>query len=326
MIEAPQHPDLAALEQRYAVFLDKLTTRGTELVTGAVQQLQQLMGSNTDDAPRVVDLVKMAANRQLASLNDKAYQVYTDKIVQLGGAYPSDSFFAFRDACYARFAALESTIRAWRDEIDEATRPDYEAELKQIQQDFEATKGLYRCRECGAELPVERMFFTDLYLTCPQCGAQNHLAPSAGARRLDFIARPLAERRHAVILAASHLPRQQAGILETAWRAQITRAEAGDQAAKAEAEQLCQQMTALNAQAEQAVRGYLGAVYTDMTELVPDHIGHYQKQYQQDLEVYLSGIVDDGARIDEMIQRTANAHRPKPPQPPARRASHDDGR
>jgi len=324
MIEATQHPDLAALEQRYAVFVDKLAARGAELVAQALSQIQELTAGPTDGTAGAADRVKMAVDRQLASLNDKAYQVYSDKIAQPNGIYPSDAYYAFRDACYGRFAALEASIRFWRDQIDEAARPDYEAELVRIRQEFEATKDSYRCRQCEAILPVDGIFFADVYPTCPQCGTQNHFAPSAGARRLDFIARPLAERRHADRLAASHLPRQQIALLEAQWRANIARADAGDQAVKAQLNQLCQQMLALNAQAEQDIRDYLSAVYTDMADLVPAHVGHYQQQYKQDLDMYLAGIADDRVKIAMMIQRTAGVRRPRPPQPPARRASDDN--
>jgi len=309
MIEAPQHPDLAALEQRYAVFVDKLIARGAELVTTALPQIQQLMSNPTASGTGAVDQLKVTINRQLASLNDKAYQVYNDEIMQQGTAYPSDSFYTFRDACYGRFAGLEAWTRQWRDMIDEAARPDYEAELRRIQGEFEATKSFYRCPQCGAALPVDRMFFVDLYITCPQCGTRNHIAPPPAARRLDFIVRPLAERRHADKLTASHLPRQQVALLANQWVANIGRAEDGDQAAKVALQQICQQMFALNAQAEQLVRGYLNAVYTDMAELVPTQVAHFQQQYQQDVKIYLAGIVDDRARIDMMTQRTENSLR-----------------
>jgi len=305
MIGSPLSADLAALEQRYAVFVDKLAARGAQLVAATLPRIKELMGSPADAGADVVDLVKMAFNRQLATLNDKAYQVYNSQILHAGGVGPSDpAVYAMRDTCYGRFAQLEALTRQWRDEVDEATRPDYEAELARIRQEFEATKSSYHCHICGTTLPVARIFFVDTYLACPQCGTQNHFAPSAAARRLDFIARPLAERRHADKLAASHLPRQQIALLENQWQTQIPRAEAGDQAAMEACRQICQQILALHAQAEQDIRGYLGAVYTDMIELVPDHVAHYQKQYQQDLNTYLAGTVDDGARIDKIIHRT----------------------
>jgi len=305
MIGSPLSADLAALEQRYSVFIEKLATRGAQLVAETLPRIKQLVSSPADSDAGVVDLAKMAFNRQLASLNDKAYQVYNNQILHAGGVGPSDpGVYEFREACYARFASLEALIRQWRDEVDEAIRPDYESELKSIQQQFETDKGTYRCGRCGAPVPVERIFFSDIYVTCPQCGAQNHFAPSAGARRLDFIARPLAERRHAAKLSASHVPRQQTALLEEQWHARITPAKAGDPAAKAECRQLCEQMVALNAEAEQQVRGYLNAVYTDMTELVPDQVALYQKQYQQDADTYLAGVVADRARIDQMIQQT----------------------
>jgi len=295
---------LAALEQRYAAFIEKLVGRGAALVAAVLPQIHELMSGPGGDTETLVDQVKTAATRQLASLNDKAYKVYTDQIVRPEGTYTPESLYAFRGACYGQFAALEALIRVWREEIDEAARPDYEAELQKIQIEFESTKGLYRCGQCGAVLPLERIFFTDLYLPCAKCGIQNHLLPSAGARRLDFIARPLAERRHAAELEASHLPRQQAIALEYKWRAEIGSAEAGDPAAKTDVQQLCVQMVELNTQAEHEILGYLDGIYAEMTDLVPDNVVQYQRQHQQDAAMYLAGVLDDRTRIDKIVRRT----------------------
>ena len=301
----PWYADIAALQKRYLDFVDKLVARGGELVAEAVPQLRQLAVASTDDA-YAAGRVQMAVQHQLYELETKARQVYDQQVENPACAYDEDSslFDDFRSACNERQERLATLVERWKTQLERAARPDYQAEYARIVQEFQATRGTYRCQQCGGPLPIDRIFFIDVYIACPQCQTQSRFAPPPAARSLDAIARPFAEQRHVAYIDADLAIDDQRAALWQRWHQARMAAYLGDMAAKAEALQLCQQTGTLLAQQDQNMRVYLAAIYGDMKTLVPDHAAHYQTLYDQALAHHVKEMADAARHLDHMVNET----------------------
>ena len=198
------YANVAALQERYLTFVDKLIARGHELVAEAVPQIRQMVAASGDIADPAPSRVFAAVLTQLEGLERKAEQVYDEQIDEPDCEHDEDSDLVdeFKSTCAQRAEQLSKLYLRWRAQLERALEPDYQAEYQKILHDFEATRGSYRCQQCGGQLPVDRIIFIDAYVPCPQCQTQNHFAPSTLARSLERVARPFAEQRHAGLLDA----------------------------------------------------------------------------------------------------------------------------
>lgn len=301
----PWYAAVSALQRRYLDFVDKLVVRGGELVAAAVPQLHQLANESTDD-PYQAGRVQMAVQQQLYDLETKAQQVYDQQIDDPDCAYDEDSslFGDFQSVCNERIEWLSALVERWKIQLERAAQPDYQVEYSRIVAEFEATKGTYRCQQCGGQLPIDRIFFIDVYVACPQCQTQSQFSPPPTARSLDTIARPFAEQRHVAYVDTDLAIDDQRAALRQRWHERRIAAEFGDMAAKAEALALCQQMGTLLAHKDQNMQAYLAAVYGDMKALVPDHAAHYQKKYEQAFASHTKEMADDAKHIDRLTSET----------------------
>ena len=292
-----QASDLAALQARYVSFVDRLIVRGGELVAETLPQLRQLARS---DQAGTTGRVLSAVHSQLYGLEAKAREVYDQQIADLDD---DDDGLAdgVRSACTAQDEHLSALVERWTSQLERAAEPDYEAEYRRIVAEFEATAGSYRCQQCGASLPIDRIFFIDVYVTCPQCQTQNRYSPPLSARSLDAIALPFAKQRHARFVDANLAVEDQSEALRRRWYDIRMPAEFGDRAAKAEMVRLCEQMMALLHQFDHNTQAYLAAVYTDVQAMVPDKAAHYQKLYADALRYHHKEVADEATSITTML-------------------------
>ncbi len=303
----PYAAEVAALQTRYIDFVDRLVARGDELVAQTLDQVRPLAAQpdQYETACRVVG----AVDGQLRGLEAKAEEVYDQQIDDLDDRYgDNDLIEGVQAACEERAEHLSRLVKRWQLQLGRAVEPDREAEYRRIVAEFEATVGSYRCQQCGATLPVDRLFFIDVFITCPQCQTQNQYSPPASARSLEQIAVPLAMQRQVRFLDANRDIEDQMDALQRRWYEIRMLAEFGDRAAAAEMERLGEQMMGLLHQSDQNTQTYLAAVYTDVQAMVPDREAHYQTLQAEALRHHHKEVADETKSITRMLNE-ARRHR-----------------
>jgi rubrerythrin len=296
--------DIIALQKRYLTFVDKLIARGHELVAEAVPQIQQMVAASGDIADQAPGRVFSAVLTQVEGLGQKATKVYDEQFdddPDFDNDADSDLWDSCQSVCAARNEHIDSLYLRWRNQLERALEPDYESEYQKVLAESETTKGSYRCQQCGSPLPIDRIFVIDVYVPCPQCQTQNHFAPSTAARTLDHIALPLARKRHVEYLDANDAIDQRRDQLEYRWYDIRMLADSGDQAAKAEMQQLCTEMLQLAGQADRNGQNYLAAVYYDLQQMLPDSAAHYKKLYDEEFRHHQKEAADTQKDITKMM-------------------------
>lgn len=199
--------EMSKIRQRFFVFLDQLEAKLKEFSDAAIPELRKLNNDNEDVYKSAYHRMKAAVMGQLENLRQKAYSVNQEKI--LGFEYPfSDmdmvrAFNEMRMACYDRYHLFEDRLNQYRTLIDATFSEDLEDQYQRILQEFDTIRKQFNCIKCGAELSIDKIYFTTTYLTCSFCHTQNTFEPSSQAKSLEHLGRSLAEQRTAHLLKAS---------------------------------------------------------------------------------------------------------------------------
>jgi len=294
--------DVGGLEQRYLTFVDKLVARGRELVAEAVPQLQQMVAASDDINDLAPRRVAAAVTTQFEELRAKATQVLTEQILSpdlsFQGLLRLNTWVGSRDICTARCEQLTRLTIRWREQVERAAQPDYVSEYRKVLAEFDATKDSYRCQQCGSPLTIDRIFVIDVYVTCPQCQTQSHFAPSTAARALNHVAIFLARQLHADYLDANDSLAQQLDQLEDRWY--DIKMQRG---AKAERQQLRDQMVHMTQLFDRNYQEFLAVVYRDLQQMFPENTVHYQQQYALELGRHQEGTAERQRVISQMAGR-----------------------
>lgn len=215
------NPALAAeirqTQERWFVFLEKLEARMNEMCTAAVPELKIVFEADTDPYKRAHGRMLSGLLGQLHQIRDKANDVREQQIsgliysantvipnlVASAGRPWHDMLHTFREACFNRHRHFEAQITHYTTLLKEAAgQQDLEAFYNEQLAEFELTRNTFRCKQCGGNIAIPRMFFIATYITCGYCQTQNTFLPSTGAQLLLHQARSLAEQRTAHLLKA----------------------------------------------------------------------------------------------------------------------------
>ncbi|HEX7753985.1 MAG TPA: hypothetical protein VF421_01465 [Niabella sp.] len=212
--EQPVPPDWIrqanATKERWFVFLDKLEERMKALCADAIPELKAMRQNAVHLFDGNIYQVHSGIAGQLMQMQQKARDTYEEKIMsfyyqleqQLNSAGNYSGFaFDFREACQQRSNQFDALLDEYRQQLARAMKNDNEALYQKILEEHEQIKDQFRCRQCGAPIALDKIYFTTSYLKCPACSTQNTYEPSTLARSLNHIARELAEERTAHLLA-----------------------------------------------------------------------------------------------------------------------------
>lgn len=300
--QAAAAPDWAAeMEEnrlRWFVFIEKLEARMDELCSAALPELQQVLAEDQDAYKRTYLRVQAGIKGQLGNIREKIREVGEEKVLNffnchIDEAWGNDALrqrlYAFREACTARENAFETRYSAWMDRLEKTGQRDLEAEYRSILEEHAALRDSFCCRQCGAPVAVDKVYFITSYLVCSHCRTQNTFEPGSKARGLDGLARELAEARTAHLLAASEAERQRERDLymkihENRARGDDTPATAASRKAQNEVWQT-ERETAIRG-AHVAYETYLRAMFDEWNSIVPDLAEHNERFYQRMLEDY----------------------------------------
>ena len=296
--KAPWLAEMEENQQRWFVFIEKLEGRMDELCAAALPELQQVLLEDEDAHKRTFLRMQAAIRGQLDNIREKIHEVGEEKIGDFFDAHIDDAWdtsdlrhrlYDFRSLCVDREEAFEKRCKAWLKQIDKAGERDLEAEYQSILDEHAALRDGFSCRQCGAPVAIDKIYFITTYLTCPNCHTQNTFEPGSKARGLEGLARELAETRTEHLLLASeaehrHEQKLYMKIHENRLRGSDSPGAAASRKAQNELWQKEREAALLKAHA--AYEAYLRAMFDEWNSIVPDLAEHNERFYQRMLEDY----------------------------------------
>jgi hypothetical protein len=238
--------ELRDLETRWFIFLEKLETKMEELCSAALPELRALRGD--PENRQVYEKLLSGVEGQLDNIRHKAYDTHDVKVIDTWYRFKAeieflDPFYKtgyeFSQNCDKRWNEFEEAYMGWHELLQGTRRENLEEEYQRILEIFNSAKEKFRCSQCGAPIPLEKMYLISVHLACPACATQNLFDPGSEVRGLSFIARDLAEKRAAPFYEAY----QQGGKTPELYRA------------------------------------YLRARYDELNRMMPDLKEHHEKLY-----------------------------------------------
>lgn len=265
-------------QQRWFVFIGKLEERARELCEAAMPELRAAVRDDPDVYKRISGRILAGINGQLENMRQKAAEVREEKIEGFFAAHCDDEagyelLLSFRSACMACEHGFEETLAECRRQLEAAGTRDYEAEYRQILDEFEAGKDKFFCPQCGSPIRIARLFFLTTYVACPNCRTRCTFEPGSLARQLESIGRKLAEHRCADMLEAYEAECRRERDLyqrihenrETPCDDAVTR-----EARVAENRRLAREREDALARAPSMYEAYLRAMFDEWNRIVPD--------------------------------------------------------
>ena len=309
--ETEPHPSgkpewIAAMSEnrsRWFTFIEKLQERMNELGEASIPELQNAFTNDADVYKRQYHLMSSGIKGQFTQILDKARTVYEEKVndffYEVNNSIPSittntgreyhDMIYEYREACYKQMDSLEKLYHIWNGKVSATSFTDYEAEYKKILDEYEARKNEYHCSKCGAQLIVDRIFFTSTYITCNFCQSQNTFEPGSQARALEHIGRSLAEQRTQYLLDAYTREKSKVDDLyNELHKLKLSLIHEKSTTVKSGIEQ---QIIRLENERQQVIndapdkyRNYLRAMFDEWNKIVPDLKEHNEKFYLRMLQ------------------------------------------
>jgi RNA polymerase-binding transcription factor DksA len=199
--------DLQETQQRLFTFLDNLEAKMQELCEAALPQLKELFCNDPDIYHREFYRVRSGVSGQLEQIQKKARDVREEKVEGLyqdlkdEGISVTDPHYNllrdFRIACSERFEAFDRRCHDWRRQVAATDYEDLEQRYQQVLQEYESSKDKFQCKQCGAPISINELFFIDVLLPCSSCHTQNTFSPGTQAKNVLNFAQDLAEQRTA---------------------------------------------------------------------------------------------------------------------------------
>jgi hypothetical protein len=190
-------------------FLKKIELKMEELCTDALPELKELYASDDDPYRRNYGMMVSAIQGQLSQMLKKATDTLEEKVENFIREYIDKTtfgsaewkiFYGLRQECSERKQAFEKAYFYWRDKINKRAVRDLEGEYREILEEYESNRDSFTCKQCGATIALEKIYFIPVYLICTHCNTQNTFKPSTKARGLEQLGRELAEQRTLYLL------------------------------------------------------------------------------------------------------------------------------
>jgi len=209
--------EMAGIEKRWFVFLDRLEERVKEFVEASIPELKETYKNDTDIAKRNYQRLADSVEGQIESVRKKADKVYDKQIedyYQHLMSYFTDSdndeWDGLEDvaadteyeSCQPRYKKFEDMMDFWSKKVTEVSEENLEAKYQAILDEYEQLKDKFACKQCGSPITIPQIFLTAAHVECPSCQTQNTFEPSSRARELDYLGQELAEQRTEHVLKA----------------------------------------------------------------------------------------------------------------------------
>jgi len=283
--------ELDALEQRWYAFLDKLEEKHRELVESIETEGPAMLAADTDPYKRAFYRFRSGVDGQLDNIRKKAYDTCDTQIrdyyqAQKRGVMDAshDLLYAWRERCFKAHDAFEKRISAAKDQVWARVdvQDDPEEKYKAILEEYDRIRDQFRCKQCGSPLTIDKIFFISTYITCPSCQTQNTFEPSTQARSLEHLARELAEKRTAPLLAAYNAEKNLDHELYNQMHQLKFSSVPADEKAKRLAEMGSRQQQAVK-DAPDLYRKYLRAMFDEWNSIIPDLKEQNERFYERQL-------------------------------------------
>ncbi|MDR2625729.1 MAG: hypothetical protein LBC37_05295 [Zoogloeaceae bacterium] len=193
---------------------------------------------------------------------------------------------AFVSVCEEAHDRFTKTITSLSDGLRNASAEDLEKEYQAILESFNAEKNSFKCSQCGAILPMERLFFMEVHIACASCGAQNNFQPSSQARNLQFIANDLARKRCENLYEEYANERQkERDIYRRSHELKLSTIGKSDKeksAIEKERERLAAQRQEAIDNAPKLYIKYLRAFYDELNVILPEFRDHHERRFLEE--------------------------------------------
>ncbi|MDR3346016.1 MAG: hypothetical protein LBS73_02470 [Campylobacteraceae bacterium] len=280
--------EMAEYQSRWFAFLDKLELKIEDLCEEALPEL----ASQIQNDEAAYNKILLGVCGQLQAAHDKAHDTYEQRVI---GAYyywnktitmqnpEFQQLYDFRGHCEKRYREFEEKLRQSDKNLRNTRSENLETQYKEILEDFEANKGKFLCSQCGCVLPLENIYFISVHIACPSCGTQNTFQPSYLSRKLQFIAKELAEKRAAHLFEIyekeSKKEREFYGKMHTMKLSVIHESEKvkADMALKLEAVEKERLASIENAQ--ELYQKYRRLICDELNHILPQMSEHHEKMY-----------------------------------------------
>ncbi|PPL00798.1 hypothetical protein SAMN05444682_10716 [Parapedobacter indicus] len=186
---ATEHTTETPLVQRFQSFLDKLNARAKEMYDELQTDAQGVADADTDPFKRSFLQFKAGMIAQFTAIIQKGSSVYQEEVAPKASA--------------EEFMILSQLFNNWHvgvlnmmtTSFDQVIERDLEKEYAEIMKAYEHYKHQFHCRQCGGKLEIQTFYFIATYVSCSYCRTQNTFDPGTKVRRIEHLARPLAELR-----------------------------------------------------------------------------------------------------------------------------------
>ena len=190
------------LEQRFRVFIEKLTERAESLAKETRDAMQEIYDEDTDPYKRSFGNFLMGVKGQFNGIIDKAEDVFKQQIKPY-----EPSFYETQtpegELQEKWFRKIHEDFEKWKDKMRDLAdsieshvkEPSAEEKLREIVEEYNAVKDKFHCSQCGANLEIKELYFISTYITCPYCQTQNTFVPSDKMREFEFVAKDFAEEK-----------------------------------------------------------------------------------------------------------------------------------
>ena len=190
------------LEQRFRVFIEKLTERAESLAKETRDAMQEIYDEDTDPYKRSFGNFLMGVKGQFNGIIDKAEDVFKQQIKPY-----EPSFYETQtpegELQEKWFRKIHDDFEKWKDKMRDLAdsieshvkEPSAEEKLREIVEEYNAVKDNFHCSQCGAGLEIKELYFISTYITCPYCQTQNTFVPSDKMREYEFVAKDFAEEK-----------------------------------------------------------------------------------------------------------------------------------
>ncbi|MDR2210255.1 MAG: hypothetical protein LBO65_02125, partial [Spirochaetaceae bacterium] len=168
--------ELNDLESRWFAFLEKLEAKMEELCSAALPELRALRGDPENQ--QVYEKMLSGVEGQLDNIRHKAYETHDVKVIDTWYRFKAEIEFLspfyktgyeFDQNCEKRWNEFEETYRGWHELLQGTRRENLEEEYRRILGIFNSAKEKFRCSQCGAPIPLEKMYLISVHLACPAC-------------------------------------------------------------------------------------------------------------------------------------------------------------
>lgn len=283
---------------RWFSFLEKLEQKLQDLCEESLPVLEETLRTDTDLYKREFGLLQSGILGQIENIREKAYETNDIKIndyfSDLTRNISSNSSFYktvydLKYECSDRYhKVFNEKYQYWSGNIRNIKEGNLEEKYQKIVDEYEDLKHKFNCIQCGANIPITKMYFITAYLTCPSCQTQNTFDPSTEAKGLEQLGRELAQERTAHLLENHNLEKnKERELYHESHTLKLSYNHQTDKKIVAQKEQQIVELEKLRqesiANAPKLYEIYLQAFYAEWSKLVPDLTEHNAKRLENDL-------------------------------------------